>query len=58
MSWIVLIIRLLTRRLGLLSPELQQQVHSLSLEQLEDLSEVLLDFTAIAELDRWLQNQR
>lgn len=70
---VAMIIRLLTRRLGLLTPELQQQVHSLSLEQLEDLSEVLLDFSAmaahsncppvaagagIAELDNWLQDQR
>lgn len=53
-----MIMRQLTRRLGLLSPELQQQVHSLSLEQLEDLSEVLLDFRVIAELDSWLQDQR
>ena len=55
---VAMIMRQLTRRFGLLSPELQQQVHSLSLEQLEDLSEVLLDFSAIAELDNWLQVQR
>lgn len=55
---VAMIMRQLIRRFSLLSPELQQQVHSLSLEQLEDLSEVLLDFSAIAELDSWLQNQR
>ncbi len=55
---VAMIRRLLTRRFGSLSPELQQQVHSLSLEQLEDLSEVLLNFRAIAGLDNWLQNQR
>lgn len=42
--------RQLSGRVGLLSPKLQQQVYSLLLEQLE-LSEVLLDFRAIAELD-------
>lgn len=54
---VALIIRQLTRRFGLLAPELQDRLLRLSLEQLEELSEVLLDFAAIAELDNWLQHQ-
>ena len=45
------------RRFGSLSPELQKRLRGLTLEQLEELSEVLLDFTAIAQLETWLQNQ-
>lgn len=54
---VAMIMRQLTRRFGLLAPELQERLRRLSLEQLEELSEVLLDFTAIAELESWLQGQ-
>lgn len=59
-----LVIRLLQRRVGSLSPEVREQIQSLSLEQLEALSEALLDFSAIsqaetaepnADLLNWLQ---
>ncbi len=49
-----LVIRLLTRRVGELSPELQAQIQSLSVETLEDLGEALLDFTAVEDLVSWL----
>ena len=42
--------RLLTRRVGKLSPELQAQIQSLSVETLEDLGEALLDFTGVEDL--------
>ena len=54
---VAMITRLLNRRFGSLSPELQERLRGLTLEQLEELSEVLLDFTAIAQLESWLQNQ-
>ncbi len=50
-----LIVRLLTRRVGELSPQVRSQVESLPLEQLENLGEALLDFTSMADLDVWLE---
>jgi predicted transposase YdaD len=50
-----LIFRLLQRRVGELSPEVQQRIESLSLNQLEALGEALLDFTAMKDLLNWLQ---
>jgi predicted transposase YdaD len=54
---VAMITRQLNRRFGSLSPELQERLRGLTLEQLEELSEVLLDFTAIAQLETWLQDQ-
>jgi Domain of unknown function (DUF4351) len=45
-----LIFRQLNKRVGILSPELQLQVKALSLEQLEELCEGLLDFVALQYL--------
>lgn len=53
-----LVLRLLTRKVGELSPELRDRVNNLSLEQLENLGEALLDFQAIADLEAWLTNRR
>jgi len=33
-----------------------QAINQLSLEQLEDLGEALLDFDNVAELDNWLKS--
>ncbi|MBW4618790.1 MAG: Rpn family recombination-promoting nuclease/putative transposase [Cyanosarcina radialis HA8281-LM2] len=49
-----LVLRQLARRVGELPPEVRQQVESLSLEQLENLGEALLDFTSMSDLDAWL----
>ena len=49
-----LVIRLLNRRVGDLSSELQVQVKALSLLRLGELGEALLDFTSIADLESWL----
>jgi hypothetical protein len=49
-----LIIRLLTRRIGPIAPPLETQIRSLSLTQLEDLGEALLDFTQLSDLENWL----
>ncbi|MEH2036947.1 DUF4351 domain-containing protein [Nostoc sp.] len=53
-----LILKLLQRRVGELSPELQERIQSLSLNQLENLGEALLDFTAIEDLLNWLQTNQ
>jgi predicted transposase YdaD len=50
-----LILRLLTRRIGDLTPELRSQIQSLPLTQLEDLGEALLDFKEGADLQDWLR---
>lgn len=49
-----LIMRLLPRKVGTIAPELQQHIQQLSLTQLEDLAEDLLDFSDIADLAAWL----
>ncbi len=49
-----LVLRLLNRRVGKLPQEVRSRVESLSLEQLENLGEALLDFTSMADLDAWL----
>jgi predicted transposase YdaD len=52
-----LILRLLTRRIGEVTPERQSQIQALSLPQLEALGEALLDFSEPADLDEWLRSQ-
>lgn len=49
-----LVLKLLTRKLGSLSPEVTTKVSALSLEELESLGEALLDFTSVSDLDSWL----
>jgi predicted transposase YdaD len=49
-----LILRQLTRRFGAISEDLQIAIADLPLHRLEDLSEALLDFTSLADLQAWL----
>jgi predicted transposase/invertase (TIGR01784 family) len=49
-----LVIRLLTRKLGNVSPTLLAKIEALPLERVELLGEDLLDFTSIANLEQWL----
>lgn len=51
---IAIIVRQLRRRLGDLSPQHEARLRALSVEQLEALSEALLDFRAAADLSAWL----
>ncbi|MBD2410609.1 hypothetical protein FACHB389_17495 [Nostoc calcicola FACHB-389] len=53
-----LIIRLLTKRFGEVSIEIRSSISGLPLLVLEDLSEVLLDFTSLADLLTWLEAVR
>jgi predicted transposase/invertase (TIGR01784 family) len=50
-----LVLRLLSRRVGSISPNEQAQIQSLSLPQIEALGEALLDFSAPDDLTNWLQ---
>lgn len=49
--------RLLTRRIGEVAPELQAQIQELTTSQLEELGVALLDFNNASDLAAWLQNQ-
>ena len=50
-------IRQLTKRFGELPQQMRASISGLSLAVLEHLSEALLDFTSLAELEAWLQAQ-
>jgi len=52
-----LIIRQLNRKLGKLPEIILPKIKELSLEQLEELSDALLDFSSIGNLQLWLQNR-
>jgi predicted transposase/invertase (TIGR01784 family) len=52
-----LVIRQLNRKLGKLSKALLAKVETLSLEQLEELSEALLGFSTVANLEQWLNSR-
>ncbi len=51
-----MVIRLLTRRCGNLTPNQLKKVRSLSLPQLESLGEGLLDFNNLSDLENWFMN--
>lgn len=53
---LTVILRQLTRRIGTVEPELQERIRQLSLAQLEDLAEALLDFSDVADLTAWLRD--
>ena len=49
-----LILRLLHRRIGEIDSLLIERIIELSIEQLENLGEALLDFSSVADLEAWL----
>ena len=49
-----LVVRQLKRQLGELSVSQEERVKGLSVEQLEDLGEALLDFSGMADLESYL----
>jgi predicted transposase/invertase (TIGR01784 family) len=51
-----LVLRLLHRKIGSISPELEQQIQMLSVAQLDALGEALLDFSSSEDLVQWLQS--
>jgi hypothetical protein len=52
-----LIMRLLDRRVGEITPDIQSRIRRLSIEELENLGEAMLDFTSASDLTDWLQAQ-
>ncbi|MFN6484127.1 MULTISPECIES: DUF4351 domain-containing protein [unclassified Nostoc] len=52
-----LIIRLLNRRVGEINESLIERIKGLSIEQLENLGEALLDFSNVADLEAWFNQQ-
>ncbi|MGL5059181.1 MAG: Rpn family recombination-promoting nuclease/putative transposase [Microcoleus sp.] len=50
--------RLLTRRIGSIAPEIREQIQTLSVEELEDLGEALLDFSEASDLTNWLRDRQ
>ena len=52
---LAILLRQLNRRFGSVAPEIESQVQALSLAQLEDLSESLLDFGNPSDLSEWLR---
>ncbi len=52
-----LVLRLLSRRIGMIAPKTEAQIKTFSLNQLEELGEALLDFSSSADLDLWMRSQ-
>jgi predicted transposase YdaD len=48
------IMRQLNRRLGSVPVTVSDQIHQLTIPQLEDLGEALLDFVSLADVEGWL----
>ncbi|MGG6270115.1 Rpn family recombination-promoting nuclease/putative transposase [Leptolyngbya sp. AN03gr2] len=49
-----LVLRLLTKQVGSLPPEILDRCDRLSIDQIETLGEALLEFTSLADLEAWL----
>ena len=49
-----MVLRLLSRKVGQLSIVVRSKIDRLSLPQLENLGEALLDFSSIQDLEDWL----
>lgn len=52
-----LVLRLLTRRFGVIADATTAQFKKLTLSQLEKLAEDLLDFASVSDLQKWLAEQ-
>lgn len=52
-----ILIRLLNRKFGFIDDRTLDQINTLSIDQLESLSENLLDFESIDDLTNWLERQ-
>ena len=54
---LALIMRMLARRFGSVDAQLQERLQKLSIPQLEELGEALLDFSQPTDLVAWLDEQ-
>ena len=50
-----LIMRQMVRRLGTIEPEIENRIRQLSVQQLENLGDTVLDFTNLSDVTAWLQ---
>jgi Domain of unknown function (DUF4351) len=50
-----MVVKLLTRRVGVLSAEMLGRIEGLSLERVEDLGVALLDFSSVDDLVGWVK---
>ncbi|MDD1413153.1 DUF4351 domain-containing protein [Dolichospermum sp. ST_con] len=53
-----LVMRLINRRFSEVEASLIERIKSLSVEQLENLGEALLDFSEVTDLENWLKEQK
>ena len=53
-----LITRQLIRRIGTIEADLQSRINNLSTADLDELSEVLLDFSDVSALSNWLDGRQ
>ena len=53
---ISLILRLLKRLFGTIPTEIEENIHKLPIEKLEELGEALLDFQSEQDLINWFEN--
>ncbi|CAN1213225.1 DUF4351 domain-containing protein [Tumidithrix helvetica PCC 7403] len=53
---IAMLLRLLTRKFGKVNLKIKAQISKLSIMQLENLAEAILDFNHIKDLEAWLKN--
>ena len=53
-----LLLKQLSRKLGEIPNSIQQKVNQLSIESLENLSEILFDFNSFQELENWLAQKQ
>ena len=49
-----LLVRMMNRRFGSVSPQIVERLDQLSSDQLDELGEALLDFASLADLESWL----
>jgi predicted transposase/invertase (TIGR01784 family) len=52
---ISLILRQMVRRLGTIEPEMENRIRQLSVQQLENLGDTVLDFKNLSDITAWLQ---
>jgi predicted transposase YdaD len=48
-----LVLKQLTRKLGVITPEIRSKLSNLTIDRVEFLGEDLLDFTSMADLEAW-----
>ena len=53
-----LVLRLIRRKLGQITPELEIQIKALDIDKVESLGEALLDFSTVDDLKAWLVSQK